>query len=130
MTLEDLQFTIPPEWNDVSKTDSWRAFVPEMAKDADGNKYMRNNRAGRKIAYRVASEDPQGNQTYLCTGCDSEIQGANVSHTIWDGPGPCSGGGEVKNEEFHTAQNAKQRQDPMVLQLEFLKKISNKKFLK
>ena len=29
-------------------------------------------------------------------GCGTKIRGQSVSHPIWDGPGPCSGGGSCQ----------------------------------
>jgi hypothetical protein len=43
--------------------------------------------------------DPKNPRTcYTCKDCGANILGAQVAHSVWDGPFPCSGSGQVEYE--------------------------------
>ena len=52
---------------------------------------------GHKI-WLVLSESTGKEGVSFKHKCGTEIQGKRVTHSIWDGPFPCSGGGEVQVE--------------------------------
>ena len=95
MGLEDLKFEITPEWQEAARQNSWASHIPEFATGPQGEHYMRGK--GRTVVYKGTPTGPDS-FSYSCATCNSDIMGATVSHSIWDGPGPCSGGGEVRNE--------------------------------
>ena len=94
---EQLDFKVNEEWKKFAERNPWASFIPESAKDTNGQEYMRKK--GSSIVYKVASNDKKGNQTYQCAQCGSEIMGAEVAHPIWDGPFPCSGSGRCHYEK-------------------------------
>lgn len=93
---EELEFSVNEEWAKARRENPWLAFVPEFATGSDGQNYVRGS--GRKVVYRIDSEDEQGNQTYVCDSCNGEIMTATVAHSIHDGPFPNSGSGRCHYE--------------------------------
>jgi hypothetical protein len=106
MAVEDLTFQTTKEWEALLKRNPWRTFVPEFARDASGQGFMRGR--GRKVIYRVVSEN-QGNQEYVCNTCGSEIQGVSVAHPIQDGPFPLSGSGKCAYEDVPYCPKCEQK---------------------
>jgi len=104
-----LEFAVNEEWATCKKQNTWLAFVPEFAEDSKGQKFMRP--LGRSIVYKVVTEKGN-NQTYACNDCGSEISGTTVTHSIWDGPGPCSGSGEVRSETVPYCPKCEERPSP------------------
>lgn len=93
--LKELDFKVNEEWKKCAVEEGWRRFIPEFAEDSKGNKYMR--RRGNSAVYKMIME---GEKKYscVCTQCGSEVLSAIVRHSIWDGPGPCAGHGNVESE--------------------------------
>jgi len=92
MTEETLEFKLTDSWKKVLDEGKQFFFVPEFATDSNGEKYMRPQ--GRSIVYRVVKEE-NGIQEYVCNNCNSEIEGAEVRHPVWDGLFSCSGSGRT-----------------------------------
>ncbi len=90
MPVKQLEFKINEEWQELLKKYPWMTFVPEIAKDSQGNEYQRKR--GSSAVYKKV------NDSYVCVSCNSEIQQTEVIHPIWDGPFPCSGSGETAKE--------------------------------
>jgi len=64
---------------------------------------MAKRRAGRVDAetgwWLVLTESKQDNETgEWHHKCGAVVQGKRVIHPVWDGPVPCSGGGEVRSQ--------------------------------
>ncbi|MBN2420840.1 hypothetical protein JXB27_01020 [Candidatus Woesearchaeota archaeon] len=97
MTLDTLVFSMNKEWEEQLKLNPWLAFVPEFAKDSNGQEFMRGK--GRTVVYKIVEENDKGEQKYKCATCDSDIKGATVAHPIWDGPFPMSGSGQCHYEQ-------------------------------
>ena len=95
-TEEKLEFAVNEEWKKWHSQNSWAVFVPEFAKNARGEEFMR--RVGGSVAYKMIKEDEKGKQDYACANCGSEIMGAKVAHPIWDSPIPCAGSGKCHYE--------------------------------
>ncbi len=94
METGKLEFKVNDEWEKFSKENSWAVFIPEFAKDEQGNRFMR--RKGSSFVYRVI---PEGDDyKCICANCDSEIMSATIAHSIWDGLFPCSGSGQCEYE--------------------------------
>lgn len=95
-TTEKLEFKVTAPWAKFEEQNSWAAFIPETAKDASGQTFMRAK--GRSVVYKVKSEDEKGSASYECAQCGNEILSATVAHPIHDGPFPLSGSGECHYE--------------------------------
>ncbi len=95
--LSTLDFRVNGDWEIFGRENPWASFIPEFAKDSDGNNYMRPH--GRQIVYKIVNEDDKGKQAYECAQCESKILATSIAHPIWDGPFPCSGSGQVHNEQ-------------------------------
>ncbi len=93
---EQLDFKVNQEWIRFARENSWVSFIPEFAKDSNGQEFMRGR--GRSVVYKIKTENDKGEQTYECAQCGGGIIGARVAHPIWDGPFPCSGSGRCHYE--------------------------------
>jgi len=82
--VKDLEFKV------IENVPSWAVFNPEIAKE-DGLEYYR--KMGSEIIYK------QTHDGFQCMSCDSEIQTAQVAHTIRDNLFLFSGSGKCKYEE-------------------------------
>ena len=96
MNDKKLEFSVDEEWLEYLRKNLWASYIPEFAKDSNGNEFMRVK--GRSVAYKVVSEDEQGRQKYECAECGQTILSAKVAHTIRDGLFRLSGSGEVHYE--------------------------------
>jgi len=78
--MSNLEFKIPQEWEERIK-DSWRSFIPEIAKDNLGIEYLRNLR-DEKI-YRISIRDTNGEKIIMCNNCEGEVSTQRVVHLIY-----------------------------------------------
>ncbi len=101
MLAEQLEFKVTSEWEKFARESSWAVFIPELAKDENGQEYLRKR--GSSLVYKANGDG------YLCASCNSEIQEANVAHPIWDGPFPMSGSGNVHIEPVPYCPKCEQR---------------------
>ena len=90
MSIKNLEFSVSEEWKKIKKLNPWTSFVPEEAKDSEGNEYQRKK--GNSLIYKRIGND------YVCVDCGSEILGVEVVHPIWNGTFPCSGYGKTAKE--------------------------------
>jgi|SRR3989344_6231996 len=97
MAIEHLEFSVNEEWKKFQEKNPWVSFIPEFAKDVDGQEYMKKK--GGSVAYKIIKEDVKGNQIYECAECGSKIMGATIARPIWDGPFPGSGSGRCHYEK-------------------------------
>lgn len=95
-TINQLEFSVNAEWKKYAQENPWLAFLPEFAKDTNGQEFMKGR--GRSVAYKIKHENEKGEQTYECAQCGGEILSAKVAHPIWDGPAPMSGSGQCHYE--------------------------------
>lgn len=107
MAEEKLEFAVNEEWQQYYRENSWAVFIPEFAKNARGEEFMR--RAGGSVIYKIVKEDEKGNQNYVCADCGSEIMGERVAHPIWDGPSRCSGSGQCHYENVPYCPKCEQK---------------------
>ena len=92
MDVGQLTFSVSEEWKKIKEKHPWISFLPEEARDSEGNEFMRK-RSGN-VLY-IKTEDG-----YKCINCNSEIMTVKVAHAIWDGPFPCSGSGSCAYENI------------------------------
>ncbi|MBI3334778.1 hypothetical protein HYZ97_04800 [Candidatus Pacearchaeota archaeon] len=90
---EQLEFKINEEWERFARENPWASFIPEFARDTEGQEYMKGR--GRSVIYRIRTEREQ---TCECTNCKGKIVSKTVAHAIWDGPFPMSGSGRCHYE--------------------------------
>ena len=107
MTMEALEFKVAEDWQKAANESSWRAFIPEFARDSDGKLHMR--RKGSSVAYRATSEYDEKNITYECVQCDRDICGAKVAHLIHNSPFSLSGFGKCYYEEVPYCPNCEEK---------------------
>ena len=96
------------EWLRDPNVPAWKDLQPEMAKGEDGKIYLRKK--GTDFVYYANSEGKD--EKYLCFGCDGNVMGANVHHSVHDGPFPLSGSGEVKSETVPYCPNCEEKPNP------------------
>jgi hypothetical protein len=99
--VKNLEFSVNDEWKKLIKQYPWMFFVPEEAKDSEGNEYQRKR--GGSVIYQKVEEG------YKCVTCGSEIQYVEVIRPIWDGPFACSGSGQTAKEFVPYCPKCEQR---------------------
>ena len=107
MSIKDLEFKVSESWKKVANENSWKAFIPEFAKDSNGQKYMR--RKGNSNIYKIISEDDQGKFFAECSECESKIISETIAHSIHDGPFPLSGSGKCRYEKIPYCSNCEEK---------------------
>jgi hypothetical protein len=73
----------------------WQSYVPETATCFSCKSYF-EKKPEKDFAYKKSNS----RGSYKCTNCNSEVKGVTRAHPIWDGPGPCSGGGQCEYEQI------------------------------
>ena len=71
----------------------WQSHRPEISNCSSCEAYF-EKKPEKDLAYKRL----EGEENYQCTNCESVIVQVTRSHPIWDGPGPCSGGGQCEYE--------------------------------
>ena len=94
---EDLEFGANESWERIAREKPWRAFIQEEAIGTDGQQFMKAR--GRAQIYKLDPDCDERKQTYKCADCDSEIKGATVIHSVWEGPFEKSGFGRCIGEQ-------------------------------
>ena len=107
MSIKDLEFKVNESWKKLANENSWISFIPEFAKDSNGQKYMR--RKGNSNIYKITSENDEGKFFVECSECESKIISATVTHSIHDGPFPLSGSGQCKYEKVPYCSNCEEK---------------------
>ncbi len=82
----------------------WQEYVPQTATCSICDDYF-ERRPDSEIFYR--SRD--GGKTYECGKCGSNISGAQIAHSIHDGPFPNTGSGECEYETVPYCKNCEKK---------------------
>jgi ribosomal protein L37AE/L43A len=91
METRNLEFSVTKEYQELLKEYPWMSFIPEEAKNSEGNIFQRKK--GSSVIY-LKIEDG-----YKCVTCGSEIITRGIAHPIWDGPFDLSGSGKCQYEQ-------------------------------
>jgi hypothetical protein len=80
MSVTLLEFEVRPEFLEKLKEKPWLNFIPEFAKDTQGQVYMRKR--GSLVIYKeVKRKNKLG---YVCIICGSKILCSDISHLFLD----------------------------------------------
>ena len=112
--IEQLEFKINEYWAQFARENYWVSFIPEFAKDADGQEFMKGR--DRSVVYRIKTENEKEEQTYECTKCRGEILSEIVAHAIWMVHFQCRVLVNVIMNQFPIVQSVKRSQIFMALQ--------------
>jgi len=95
--LDKLEFSATDNWEQSAKECPWLAFIPEYARDENGQQEFMRAR-GRTQVYRLIKREANGSEEHECATCNSPIMSATIAHSIWDSPIPMSGSGKCHYE--------------------------------